>query len=329
MLLGRGEDVTNHEGNVRFQKMVMSRKREYLAASTSEREALALEIKNDVDARQGRFLKRSEYVEGMWLPIDAKGAMKKIKQSFLYTYNTEASERDKSFYKSIAVKYPTENDVLLGRGRKTINNPGNIRFRQLISARKPEYAGTSIHTEKDKVAREIKAAVEARNGRFLERLEGLPDSWVPVDEAIIMKKIKLCFRYHHNEPEGAREPETGTACLPLGIGASNDSQLEAARKLAGLPSMPTRHQEMIANGPAALQNGHSNPIDPSRDFLALFGLATQGNESFQPGLTDRVAQVEQAEATLPSLQFNPPSGGAANRPIHSAELLPNDVLLGR
>ena len=300
VLLGRGEEVTSHVGNIRFQKLVMDRKRQYLAGGPKEREVIAFEIKRDIDARRGRFMKRVEGTDGMWLPVDGKAIMKKIKQSFLYTYNTESSDQDRSYYKSIAVKEFTENDVLLGRGRKTINNVGNVRFRELISAKKTAYASTSIHSEKDKIAREVKAAVEARGGRFLDRIDGLPDSWVPVDEAIVLKKIKLCFRYQHPEPTGGN----GTASIPLGIGAKNASLFEAAKRLAGLPSVPTYQQESIANRPTTLQ---IQPNDAPQDFSALLDGRGQIGTML---LSDR-------------------SGDAASRPIHSAELLANDVLLGR
>jgi len=301
VLLGRGEEVTSHVGNIRFQKLVMDRKRQYLAGDPKEREVIALEIKRDVDARRGRFMKRVEGTDGMWMPVDGKAIMKKIKQSFLYTYNTESSDQDLSYYKSIAVKEFTENDVLFGRGRKTINNVGNVRFRELISARKTAYASTSIHSEKDKIAREVKAAVEARGGRFLDRIDGLPDSWVPVDEAIVLKKIKLCFRYQHPEPTGGN----GTASIPLGIGAKNASLFEAAKRLAaGLPSVPTHQQESMANRSTTLQ---IQPNDASQDFSTLFDGSGQVGTML---LSDR-------------------SGDAPSRPIHSAELLANDVLLGR
>ena len=239
VLLGRGEDVTKHTGNVLFQKLVMDRKREYLAATPNDRETLAREIKGDVDARQGRFLKRIEG-SGVWVPIDSKAAMKKIKQSFLYTYNTDTSLRDKTYYQSIAVKEFTENDVLLGRGRRTINNIGNIRFREIISDRKPDYAATSIHSEKDRIARDVKTVVENRHGRFLEKLEGMEDVWVPVDEAVVLKKIKLCFRYHHAETSGER----GLVMYPpIGNGAGNASLVEAAKKLSQIHMLTNRQPE--------------------------------------------------------------------------------------
>jgi len=290
VLLGRGDDVTKHEGNIIFQKMVMERKRQYLAGGPKERDVLSREIQSDIEARQGRFLKRIEGTQGLWVPIDAKAAMKKIKQSFLYTYsNTDPSPLDKSYYQSIAVKEFTENDVLLGRGRKTINNIGNIRFRELISARKPDYAATSIHSEKDKIARDIKKGIEDRRGRFLEKLEGLEDVWVPVDEAIVLKKIKLCFRYHHSDTLGEKE---SVACPPLGTGASNASLFDAAKKLAGVPHLSSHHDT---------------------DINALLSIA------------DRATRGEDVEGLLPPAQVD----AAAVRPISTADLRLDDVLLGR
>lgn len=293
VLLGRGEDVSKHEGNIIFQKMVMERKRQYLAGGARERDVLSREIQGDIEARQGRFLKRLDGTQGLWVPIDAKAAMKKIKQSFLYTYsNTDTSPRDKSYYQSIAVKEFTENDVLLGRGRKTINNIGNIRFRELINARKPEYAATSVHSEKDKIARDIKRAVENRRGRFLEKLEGMEDVWVPVDEAIILKKIKLCFRYHHSDTVSEKD---SVACPPLGTGASNASLFQAAKKLAGVSDLSSYHHT---------------------DINALLSIAERANKG------------EDVEGLLPPAEADT-AANAAVRPIFTADLRPDDVLLGR
>ena len=297
VLLGRGEDVSRQAGNIRFQKLVMDRKREYLAAAANDRERLAREIKNDVHARRGRFLKRVEGHHGLWVPIGSKATMKKIKQSFLYTYNTDASPRDVTYYQSIAVKEFTKNDVLLGRGRRTINNIGNIRFRELISSRKPEYTATSLHSGKDRIARDIKKIIEERNGRFLEKLEGTEDAWVPVDEAVILKKIKLCFRYNHSETLG----EQGSVpCPTLDTRASNASLFEAAKKLAGINRLQDRCSEV------------SVPAQVS-DALTSEGHAYQQNNR------DALLPPVLASAFVDSVVM----------PIHTADIRPDDVLLGR
>ena len=92
----------------------------------------------------------------------------------------------------------------------------------------------------------------------------------------------------------------GTASIPLGIGAKNASLFEAAKKLAGFPSVPTHHQQEST----ALQ---IKPNDAFQDFGALLDGRGQAGSML---LSDR-------------------SVDAASRPIHSAELLANDVLLGR
>lgn len=297
VLLGRGEDVSRQAGNIRFQKLVMDRKREYLAAAANDRERLAREIKNDVHARRGRFLKRVEGHHGLWVPIGSKAAMKKIKQSFLYTYNTDASPRDVTYYQSIAVKEFTKNDVLLGRGRRTINNVGNIRFRELISSRKPEYTATSLHSGKDRIARDIKKIIEDRNGRFLEKLEGTEDAWVPVDEAVILKKIKLCFRYNHSETLGEQE---SVACPMLDTRASNASLFEAAKKLAGIHRLEDRCSEVGL--PATFSDE----------------LSSEGH-AYQQSKRDALLPPVLASAFVDSVAL----------PIHTADIRPDDVLLGR
>ena len=296
VLLGRGEDVSKHEGNILFQKLVMNRKREYLAAAASDRERLVLEISNDVHARRGRFLKRVEGSRGWWAPISSNAATKKIKQSFLYTYNTDTSPKDMTYYQTIAVKDISKYDVLLGRGRRTINHSGNIRLRELISSRKPQYTATSLHSDKDRIARDIKKAVEDRSGRFLEKLEGTEDAWVAVDEAVILKKIKLCFRYHHSETSG---DQASVACHNSGAGASNASLLEAAKELAAIHRLTDRCSEvhMLTNDSNAISSG----------------------DHYQENGHDALLPPVLANAFVDSVML----------PIHTADLRLDDVLLGR
>ena len=61
------------------------------------------------------------------------------------------------------------NDVLLGRGKETINYIGNVRFRQLIEDNKLEYVNNTSKNGKDMVARRVWREVENRGGRFLKK----------------------------------------------------------------------------------------------------------------------------------------------------------------
>ena len=62
---------------------------------------------------------------------------------------------------SKAVSGPEGNDVICGRG-KSITHPGNLKFRQLVLARKDEYKRAKRRDDKTRIAFEIVEAL--RNG---------------------------------------------------------------------------------------------------------------------------------------------------------------------
>jgi len=73
---------------------------------------------------------------------------------------------------------PGVNDVLLGRGGKINAHEGNVKFRELVSSRKPQYR-TSSKVEKTKISKEIVNMVLSRGGRFLVEVSG-SDVWEEV-----------------------------------------------------------------------------------------------------------------------------------------------------
>jgi hypothetical protein len=103
----------------------------------------------------------------------------------------------------------SENDILLGRGKATIHNIGNQRFRDLVRTRKVEYAACTRTYTKEVIAREILKEVERRGGRFLEsvvqgtitealtsitRTTANPKVWILADSAKVLVKIKQSLR---------------------------------------------------------------------------------------------------------------------------------------
>ena len=60
----------------------------------------------------------------------------------------------------------TEKDVLLGRGKRVSEWPGNIHFRQIVNRYREEYA-TAERANKVKIAAAVIAAVQNVGGRYL------------------------------------------------------------------------------------------------------------------------------------------------------------------
>mmetsp|Transcript_5393 Transcript_5393/g.7926 ORF Transcript_5393/g.7926 Transcript_5393/m.7926 type:complete len:233 (-) Transcript_5393:106-804(-) len=60
----------------------------------------------------------------------------------------------------------TSKDVLLGRGKRIMNNPGNIRFKKLVEGYKDGYDKLE-KVEKTRLSREIVDSIRRDGGRFL------------------------------------------------------------------------------------------------------------------------------------------------------------------
>lgn len=107
-------------------------------------------------------------------------------------------------------------DVLFGRGSGPNDHEGNIRFRQLVAERKPEYMATNHRMTKAKIAKEIVDQVFSVQGRFLKKVEaaelrqlGLVDGtdvWEVVGDDTIMEKAKQALRQNTQK---AVSPKSG------------------------------------------------------------------------------------------------------------------------
>lgn len=73
---------------------------------------------------------------------------------------------------SKAVSAPDDNDVICGRG-KSVTHPGNLKFRQLVQARKEEYKRAKRREEKTRIAFEIVETL--RNGVEASRYDKTSD----------------------------------------------------------------------------------------------------------------------------------------------------------
>jgi len=113
------------------------------------------------------------------------------------------------------------NDVLCGRGTKSNDNIGNIRFRQIIALHRNDYIGTSGRAMKSRIANKVlhKIQIELEpRGRFLKRREDAVnvkdhnatndnnnnesgsdgDVWEVVDQSTALEKVKQALRQNRN-----------------------------------------------------------------------------------------------------------------------------------
>ncbi len=108
------------------------------------------------------------------------------------------------------------NDVLFGRGSGPNDHEGNIRFRDMVAQRKPEYMATNHRQTKAKIARTIVDTVLACNGRFLKKLEPAEiqklgcaagmDIYQVVDDDTIMEKAKQALRQNRDKTSTGSNP---------------------------------------------------------------------------------------------------------------------------
>jgi hypothetical protein len=112
-----------------------------------------------------------------------------------------------------------EDDILLGRGKASINNVGNQRYRAVVRTRKAEYAACKKRYDKILIAQEIFDEMTRRGARFLEvaavvdhEITSTSTSagtnvapttgsvqckvWIRVDFERVMVKIKQSLRDH-------------------------------------------------------------------------------------------------------------------------------------
>lgn len=84
---------------------------------------------------------------------------------------------------------------MLGKGAKSNNHPGNIRFRETVESMKPDYRkqGTSKKGKK-KVTIECLKKIHAYGGRFLELVSVNPETWVVVEDNKAREKISQRIR---------------------------------------------------------------------------------------------------------------------------------------
>ncbi|CAJ1970012.1 unnamed protein product [Cylindrotheca closterium] len=86
---------------------------------------------------------------------------------------------------------PAETDILLGRGVRLMQHPGNIRFREFLERYQDDY-DRAQRNKRRKVSSEVVRALTGKGVRFLERNED--GDWVVADHAEAEDKVGQLFR---------------------------------------------------------------------------------------------------------------------------------------
>lgn len=189
----------------------------------------------------------------------------------------------------LAIDYPLPAaDILLGRGNRVLNHPGNASFRRLVVSRKDDYTGADGNASKNEVARQVfecirtgtgipsaeGEAVPAIPGRFMKKEGGEEsDLWDEVTDEVALEKCKMALRQIDRRDQkkaaraAARAQGTTVASLDAAKKAAKRKE-DAKRKAGGEKSLPPKRRLLKRSDEAA--GGEDDGEMPSLVYPAQF-----------------------------------------------------------
>jgi hypothetical protein len=102
------------------------------------------------------------------------------------------------------VDLPTQKDVILGRGRRYQDNPGNVCMRSFVEAHFEEYKKSSKQ-RKRMIEMQVVELTNASGGRFLT--QGSSGWWTEVSDEFARERVSNSFR---NPRLNKTVPQKGT-----------------------------------------------------------------------------------------------------------------------
>jgi hypothetical protein len=126
-------------------------------------------------------------------------------------------QRSRTNHHVLAV-VPSNLDVCLGRGIRTSEHDGNVRYRCFIEQFRERYEGSKSKKEKAAIIREVVQSVHDSGARFLKQ-EADEGPWVPVDFKQVCVKVSQSFRNHRR----LLEQKTGMKMIHSHINAQVES----------------------------------------------------------------------------------------------------------
>ena len=117
------------------------------------------------------------------------------------------------------VSTPSNNDVLIGKGKFFQYHTGNVRFRYLVEEHRERYENAERH-DKNPLCQEVVDLIKSRGGRFLKRTEttdsvSFPTLWVEVSGREARKKTSMCFRSQKRAAKLKKESDRNVLCKVL------------------------------------------------------------------------------------------------------------------
>ena len=185
----------------------------------------------------------------------------------------------------------TPADILLGRGNRVLNHPGNEAFRRLVASRKGDYTGADGNASKNEVARQVfecvrtgtgiptaeGEAVAALPGRFMKKEGGEEsDLWDEVTDDVALEKCKMALRQidrrEMKKAARAAARAAGTTVTSLNAAKKAAKQKEDAKRKGGAEgekSLPPKRRLLKRSDESA--GGEDEHVDmPSLVYPAQF-----------------------------------------------------------
>jgi hypothetical protein len=240
-----------------------------------------------------------------------------------------------------AVLEPTPHDVLIVRGKRGLNTPGNVLFRHLIKARAVDYQATDRSHVRDSIASEIMAEIAVNGGRFLQ-LPNIPNeedavdgaessSWVVIRKNVARAKVKQALRdtikasaaaahQHHYSKQQQRHRQQAVAANHRSLirDTFDSSPAPWQSPSCGPPNNHNNHN-------LALRNGSRSSTAPGNHAWSLDSptVLTRGSSSSSCATTGVLPSVEQAAAkamvqAVSSTHYIAAAAAAASSSYHKA-----------
>ena len=148
-------------------------------------------------------------------PINTDGTLKTAWNRRLLEVQREKEDQETSRIAAVergkgVVFFPTQKDILLGRGKPYQDYPGNISLGKFVEAHRNRYQKATAHLEKLCIATNVVHMIQESGCRFLKRKEGI--GWVIQEDSVAIQKVGQSLRAKFTqkatkESETAVEPE--------------------------------------------------------------------------------------------------------------------------
>ena len=143
------------------------------------------------------------------LPVNPDGTLKVqwLFQQICHQRENDAKRMEQEAQKSKGcILFPSNNDILLGRGRPFQGFPGNLRLAKVLDAHRERYQNATEHLEKSIIAASIVKTMQESGARFLKREDGL--GWELAPDTVAQTKCAQSMRRSKGQHKASKTTET-------------------------------------------------------------------------------------------------------------------------